>query len=217
VTYRETIKKNAEAEYRHVRQTGGHGQYGHVKLRAGYSGAGNGFIFENQIVGGTIPKEYISAIKSGVQEVLTSGTLAGYPMVDVRVELYDGSYHEVDSSEMAFSIAASMAFREACRRATPVLLEPIMRVEVTVPAEYLGEVINDLNSRRGRIQKMEAHLNLQIIQALVPMAEIFGYATGLRSLTQGRGNHTLHFDDYKEVPKTISDDVIARVSGVSRH
>jgi elongation factor G len=217
VTYRETLKKDAEAEHRYVRQTGGHGQYGHVKLRAGHSGPGNGFIFENQIVGGAIPKEYISAIKNGVQQVLTSGTLAGYPMVDVRVELYDGSYHEVDSSEMAFSIAASMAFRDACRRAAPVLLEPIMRVEVTVPAEYLGEVINDLNSRRGRIQKMEAHLNLQIIQALVPMAEIFGYATGLRSLTQGRGNHTLHFDDYKEVPKTISDDVIARVSGVSRH
>jgi len=214
VAYRETIREAAEGEHRHVKQTGGRGQYGHVKLRVAHSRHESGFEFENQIVGGAIPKEFISSVRSGVEGVMTAGVLAGYPMRDVRVELLDGSHHEVDSSEMAFQVAASMAFRQACREATPVLLEPMMRVEITIPEEYMGDVIGDLTSRRGRIQKVESHQAVQVIVSAVPMAEMFGYATALRSLTQGRGNHSMHFLNYHEVPKAISEEIVTRVAGI---
>jgi elongation factor G len=213
VAYRETIVGSAKAEGRYVRQTGGRGQYGHVKLSAEPTAPGEGLIFESAIVGGAVPKEYHSAIEDGVSEVMDGGILAGYTMRDVRVVLLDGSHHEVDSSEIAFKIAASMAFREACRQAGLVLLEPVMWVEVTSADAYMGEVVGDLNGRRGRIQLMETREGFQVISARVPMAEMFGYATDLRSATQGRGTYSMHFDRYEEVPKTIGEDVVARVSG----
>jgi elongation factor G len=218
VAYRETILDRAEAEGRYVRQTGGHGQYGHVKMRVGPLGSDDGTIaFENSIVGGVIPKEYISSIEAGAREVMEAGVLAGYAMRDVWVELFDGSYHEVDSSEMAFKIAASMAVKEACGRARPVLLEPMMKVEVTLPDDHTGDVIGDLNSRRGRVESIETRDHLQVIRAAVPMAELFGYATDLRSNTQGRGNHSMHFSHYGEVPKAIGEEVVARVTGGVGH
>ncbi len=216
VAFRETIGSQAEAEGRYIRQTGGRGQYGHVKIRVEPLGREGGFDFVNSIVGGVIPKEWIPAVETGVREAMEAGVLAGYAMTDVRVELFDGSYHEVDSSEMAFKIAASMAFKEACHKAGVVLLEPVMRVEVLVPEEYMGEVIGDLTSRRGRVQSLESRPGLQAIQATVPLAQLFGYATDLRSMTQGRGNYTMHFARYEEVPKAVSEEVVARVSGTAR-
>jgi len=210
VAYRETIRRGAKAEGRYVKQTGGRGQYGVVFLEVEPLEPGSGFNLEDKIVGGAVPKEYISSIEKGVKETAETGVLAGYSMVDMKVTLYDGSYHEVDSSEMAFKIASSMAFREAVHKARPVLLEPIMKVEVVVPEEYLGEVIGDLNSRRGRIQGIEERKSAKVITALVPLAEMFGYATTLRSLTQGRGTYTMQFCRYEEVPANVAQEVIGK-------
>lgn len=213
VAYRETIRKNAEAEGRFVRQTGGRGQYGHVKIRVEPLPSGTGFEFVNEVFGGSIPKEFIKPTEAGIQEALEGGVLAGYPMSDLRVTLYDGSYHEVDSSEMAFKIAGSMAVKEGAKRAKPVLLEPIMAVEVVVPEEYMGDVIGDLNSRRGRIEGMELRGTTQIIKSMVPLSEMFGYATELRSRTQGRGSFTMHFGRYDEVPSALAEEIVNRVQG----
>ncbi len=215
VAYRETIRGRAEAEGRYIRQTGGRGQYGHVKLRVEPAGPGSGLVFESEVVGGVVPREYIPAVQAGVQEAMESGILAGYPVRDVKVVLYDGSYHEVDSSELAFKLAGSMAFREACRQAGVTLLEPIMKVEVVVPEEHVGDVIGDLTARRGRIQNLETRPGVQTIQAGVPLAELFGYATALRSMTQGRGNYTMQFWQYEEVPEAIREEVVARVCGTT--
>jgi elongation factor G len=212
VAYRETIRRGAKAEGRYIRQTGGRGQYGHVWLEVTPK-RGIKLEFVNNIVGGTIPREYIPAVESGIKEAMEQGPLASYPMVDVSVRLYDGSYHNVDSSEMAFKIAGSMAFKEAVRNADPALLEPIMQVEVVVPEDYMGEVIADLNSRRGRIQGMMARGNAQVIAALVPLAEMFGYATDLRSATQGRATYTMHFHQYEQAPKSVGEEVVAKVTG----
>jgi len=213
VAYRETIRKSAEAEGRHIKQTGGHGQYGHVKIRVEPLPSGSGFEFENDVTGGRVPKEYINPTEMGIKEALEGGILAGYPMSDIKVTLYDGSYHDVDSSEMAFKIAGSMAIKEAARRAKPILLEPIMSVEVVVPEEYMGDVIGDLNSRRGRIEGMELRGTTQIIKASVPLSEMFGYATELRSRTQGRGSFTMHFGRYDEVPGSIAEEIVSKVQG----
>jgi elongation factor G len=213
VAYRETIRSSAQAEGRFVRQTGGRGQYGHVKLRVEPVSAGAGLEFVNQIVGGVIPKEFIPAVQKGVAEALEGGVLAGFPMSDLKVSLFDGSYHEVDSSEMAFKIAGSMAVKHAAEKARPVLLEPVMSIEVVVPEEYMGDVMGDLNSRRGRIEGMELRGTTQIIKAMVPLAEMFGYATELRSRTQGRGSFTMHFGRYEEVPASISEEIVNRVQG----
>jgi len=212
VAYRETIRQKAEADYRHVKQSGGRGQYGHVTLVV-EPNPGKGFEFVNKIVGGVVPKEYIPAVNKGVAEALEGGILAGYPMVDVKVTLIDGSYHEVDSSEMAFKIAGSMAVKQACHKAKPVLLEPVMRVEDVVPEEYMGAVNGDLISRRGRLEGTEIRGTTQLIKAMVPLSDMFGYATDLRSRTQGRGSFTMHFGQYEEVPKTIAEEIIARVQG----
>jgi elongation factor G len=209
VAYKETIKKEAEAEGKFIRQTGGRGQYGHVKILVNPLNRGEGFKFENKIVGGTIPKEYIPAVEKGIVEAMETGVLAGYPVVDVQVTLYDGSYHEVDSSEMAFKIAGSMAFKEGCRRSELVLLEPIMDVEVVVPDEYMGDVIGDLNSRRGKVLNMEAKGNARLIRANVPLSEMFGYATSIRSRTQGRATYTMQFSHYGETPYQIANEIIS--------
>jgi len=208
VSYKETIKKAANADTRYVRQSGGKGQYGHVKITVEPNEPGKGYEFIDKIVGGAIPKEYIPAIDQGIQGAMQSGILAGYNVVDVKVTLYDGSYHEVDSSEMAFKIAASMAFKEACQKAEPTLLEPIMKVVVTVPEEYMGDVIGDLNSRRGQITGMETRSGATQIFALVPLSEMFGYATDLRSRTQGRGNYSMEPSHYVEMPKSIQEQII---------
>ena len=208
VAYKETIRRSADVDHKYSRQSGGKGQYGHVKIRISPNEPGAGYVFENKIVGGAIPKEYIPAVDQGIQGAMQSGVLAGYNVVDVRVELYDGSYHEVDSSEMAFKIAASMAFKEAMRKADPVLTEPIMKVVVTVPEDYMGDVIGDLNSRRGAIQSMEARTGAQEITAFVPLSEMFGYATDLRSKTQGRGVYSMEPSHYTEVPKSVSEAII---------
>ncbi len=213
VAYKETITRGAEGEGRYIKQTGGRGQYGHARIRLLPRKPGEGYEFDNQIVGGAIPREFIKPIDQGIREAMTTGVLAGYPMDDVKVELYDGSYHDVDSSEMAFKIAGSMAFKDAARRAHPVLLEPVMRVEVVVPEEYMGDVIGDINSRRGHIQSMEARGGSQVINSRVPLSEMFGYATDLRSRTQGRGSYTMHFDRYEPAPASVSDEVVARVQG----
>ncbi len=213
VAYRETIRSEAEGEGRFIRQTGGRGQYGHVKLRVAPLPPGSGFRFENAVVGGVIPKEFMPAVQKGVEEALEAGVLAGYPVSDVQVTVFDGSYHEVDSSEMAFKVAASMAFRQAAEKAQPVLLEPIMSLEVVVPEEYMGDVIGDLNARRGRIEAVELRGTTQIIRASVPLKEMFGYATELRSRTQGRGSFTMHFSRYEEAPESVTEEVIARVQG----
>jgi elongation factor G len=212
VAYKETIRGSAKAEGRYVRQSGGRGQYGHVRLEVEPK-PGVKFEFLNKIVGGAIPKEFIPAVQNGVKEAMEQGPLASYPMVDVSVTLYDGSFHTVDSSEMAFKIAGSMAFKDAVRRADPVLLEPIMQVEVVVPEDYMGDVMGDLNSRRGRIQGMTARGNVQVITALVPLAEMFGYATDLRSATQGRATYTMHFHQYEQAPKSVGEEVVAKVTG----
>ena len=213
VAYRETIRKSAKAEGKFVRQSGGHGQYGHCWLELTPQEPGEGFTFENKIVGGVIPKEFINPIENGVREAMDNGVIAGYPMVDVKVTVYDGSYHEVDSSEMAFKIAGSMAFRNGAEKANPVLLEPYVKVEVIVPEEYMGDVMGDINSRRGRIEGMEARNGAQVINAFVPLSEMFGYSTDLRSKTQGRGNYSMEVSYYDEVPKNIAEAIIAKNKG----
>jgi len=213
VAYRETIRKKAEAEGKYIRQTGGSGQYGHVKLRIEPSGPGKGFEFENDIVGGSVPKEYIKPVESGIREAMEGGVLAGYPMVDIKATLYDGSYHEVDSNELAFKIAASMGFKEAARKASPVLLEPVMSVEVVVPMEYMGTIIGDLNSRRGRIEGIEHRAGSEVVKSMVPLAEMFGYATQMRSNTQGRATFSMHFSRYEEAPRAVAEEIVAKVQG----
>jgi elongation factor G len=212
VAYRETIRKESQAEGKFIRQTGGRGQYGHVKIRL-LPNPDKGYEFENEIVGGSVPKEYIKPVDHGIKEALEGGILAGYPMVDVKAVLYDGSYHDVDSSEMAFKIAGSMAFKDAARKATPVLLEPVMSVEVVVPEDFMSAIIGDLNSRRGRIEGMEHRAGSQVIKAMVPLSEMFGYATQMRSNTQGRATFSMHFARYEEVPRSVSEEIIARVQG----
>ncbi len=208
VAYKESIKSSAEGEGKYVKQSGGRGQYGHARIKIEPQPAGKGYEFVNAIVGGAIPKEYIGPVDQGIQEALQSGTIAGYPVLDVKVTLYDGSYHEVDSSEMAFKIAGSMAIKDALKKASPTLLEPMMKVEVTTPEEYMGDVIGDLNSRRGRIEGMELDNGAQHVRAFVPLSEMFGYATSLRSNTQGRANYSMQFDHYDPVPSSILDKVI---------
>ncbi|MBF1705245.1 MAG: elongation factor G, partial [Selenomonas sp.] len=213
VAYRETIRKQVKAEGKFVRQSGGHGQYGHCWLELIPQEAGEGFSFENKVVGGVIPKEFINPIEAGVRQAMESGVVAGYPMVDIKVIVYDGSFHEVDSSEAAFKVAGSMAFKAGAEKANPVLLEPYVKVEVTVPEEYMGDVIGDLNSRRGRIDGMEPRNGVQVINAYVPLSEMFGYSTDLRSKTQGRGNYSMEVSFYDEVPKNIADAVVAKNKG----
>ena len=213
VAYKETLTHPADADARFVKQTGGRGQYGHVKIRVVPGQRGHGFEFVNDIRGGAIPREYIKPVEEGIREAMTTGILAGYPIEDVSVSLYDGSYHEVDSSEVAFKVAGTMAFREAARKAGAELLEPVMRVEVVVPEEYMGEIITDLNARRGRVRSMEARAGTQIVDARVPLAEMFGYATDLRSRTQGRATYSMHFDRYERVPRAVRDEVVARIQG----
>jgi elongation factor G len=215
VAYRETITKTVEAEGRYIRQTGGRGQYGHCWLRLHPQEPGKGFTFENAIVGGVIPKEFINPIQKGIEEAMTGGVLAGYPMVDLKVEVFDGSYHDVDSSEMAFKIAGSIGFKEGAGRAHPVLLEPIMEVEVVTPDDYMGDVIGDLNSRRGKIQSMNPRAGVQVIEALVPLAEMFGYATDLRSKTQGRATYTMQFAHYAQVPTNIAETIVTKAKGAA--
>jgi elongation factor G len=213
VAYKETLTRPADGDGRYVKQTGGRGQYGHAKIHLFPGEPGSGYVFENEIVGGSIPKEFIKPIDEGIKEALTRGILAGFPIDDVRIELYDGSYHDVDSSEMAFKIAGSMAFQDAAKRARPVLLEPMMRVEVVVPKEHMGDVMGNLSSRRGQIQSQEDRGGTQIIQARVPLSEMFGYATDLRSRTQGRATYSMHFDRYEQAPPSTSEEVVARNQG----
>ena len=215
VAYRETIRKAVKSEGKFVRQSGGKGQYGHCWLEITPRKPGEGFLFENKVVGGAIPKEYIAPIEAGVKEAMENGVVAGYPMVDIAVTVYDGSYHEVDSSEMAFKIAGSMGFKSGAEKANPVILEPYMKVEITVPEEYMGDVIGDVNSRRGRIEGMEARNGAQVINAFVPLAEMFGYATDLRSKTQGRGNYSMEVDHYEDVPRNIAEAIIAKNKGTN--
>ena len=213
VAYRETIRKAVKAEGKFVRQSGGRGQYGHCWLELEPQEPGKGFEFINKVVGGAIPREYIGPIEAGIKEALENGVVAGYPMVDIKVTVFDGSYHDVDSSEMAFKIAGSMGFKAGAVKASPALLEPYMKVEVTVPEEYMGDVIGDLNSRRGRIEGMENRSGAQVIRSFVPLSEMFGYSTDLRSKTQGRGNYSMEFDHYEEVPKNIAEAIVAKVKG----
>jgi len=213
VAYKETLTRPADGEMKYAKQTGGRGQYGHCKIHVYPGEPGTGYIFENEIVGGAIPKEFIKPIDEGIKEALTRGVLAGYPIDDVKVELYDGSYHDVDSSEMAFKIAGSMAFQDAAKKARPILLEPVMRVEVVVPKDYLGDVMGNLASRRGQIQSQEDRGGTQIIAARVPLSEMFGYATDLRSRTQGRATYSMHFDRYEPAPQNVSEEVVARMQG----
>jgi elongation factor G len=215
VAYRETIRRPVEkVEGRFVRQSGGRGQFGHVVINMAPNEAGSGYVFENLIVGGTIPREYIPAVDQGIQEAMNTGVLAGYPVVDVKVALVDGSYHEVDSSDLAFKIAGSLAFKAAAQKAKPVLLEPVMAVEVVTPAEFMGDVMGDLNSRRGHIGGMEPRGNAQVITAKVPLSTMFGYATDLRSATQGRAVYTMQFKQYEEVPPSLATEIVAKVRGV---
>ena len=208
VAYRETIRKEANQETKYARQSGGKGQYGHVKIKL-EPNPGKGYEFVNGVVGGAIPKEYIPAVDNGIQGAMKSGVLAGYPVVDVKVTLWDGSYHEVDSSEMAFSIAGSMAFKDAMKKCDPVIMEPIMKVNVIVPDEYMGNVIGDLNSRRGQITNQESQDGTARVTAMVPLSEMFGYATDLRSKTQGRGQYSMEPDEYQQVPKSVADKIMA--------
>ena len=205
VAYKETIRQTAEAEGKYIRQSGGRGQYGHVWLRAEPQERGKGFEFDNAIRGGVVPQEFIPPIEKGVKEGLDRGVVAGFPMVDLKITLYDGSYHEVDSSEIAFKIAASMATQEVCKRAKPVLLEPIMKVEVVVPDKFMGDVTGDLNSKRARIEQISDRLNIKVIEAKVPLSEMFGYVTNLRSFTEGRASYSMEFDHYEEVPNNVAE------------
>jgi elongation factor G len=213
VAYRETIRRRVECEGKFVRQSGGRGQYGHVKLIVEPNAPGKGYEFINETKGGSVPKEYIKPTDQGIQEAMESGVLAGYPVVDVKVTIYDGSYHDVDSNEMAFKIAGSMGFKSGCEKAQPVILEPIMGVEVVVPEEYMGDVIGNLNSRRGRIENMEERAGSKVVSAKVPLAEMFAYSTSLRGMTQGRGNYTMQFSHYDEAPKNVAEEIIAKVKG----
>jgi len=214
VAYRETVRKRVEdIEGKFIRQTGGRGQYGHVVINLEPGQPGTGFVFEDNIVGGAIPKEYISPVEQGVKEALENGVLAGYPMVDVKVELVDGSFHDVDSSEMAFKIAGSMAVKEAARRAHPILLEPIMDVEVVTPSDYMGDVIGDLSARRGKIGGMTQRADAHIVAASVPLSEMFGYSTTLRSMSQGRAIYSMEFSHYQEVPKAKAEEIVSKVKG----
>ena len=213
VAYKETITADVKVEGKFIRQSGGRGQYGHVHLEVGPNEKGKGFEFEDKIVGGVVPKEFITPVRMGVEEALRNGIMAGYPVVDVKVALYDGSYHDVDSSEMAFKIAGSMAVKEALRKGQPVLLEPVMDVEVVVPEEYMGDVIGDLNSRRGKVSGILPRKDAQVIEAFVPLSEMFGYATALRSITQGRAVYTMQFDHYEKLPKDIADKVVENING----
>lgn len=213
VAFRETIRTAVEQECKYAKQSGGRGQYGHVHIRLEPKEAGTGYEFVNNISGGVIPKEYIPAVDKGIQEAMQNGVLAGYPVVDFKITLYDGSYHDVDSSEMAFKIAGSMAFKDACRKANAVLLEPMMKVEVEVPEEYMGDVIGDLNRRRGQINSMDDRMGLKIVNAFVPLAEMFGYSTDLRSATQGRGTYTMEFDHYGEVPSNVAKEIMEKRKG----
>jgi elongation factor G len=213
VAYRETFRETAQVEGKFVRQSGGRGQYGHVWIEFSPNEEGKGFEFENAIVGGVVPREYIPAVQAGLEDALQNGVLAGYPIVDIKAKLFDGSYHDVDSSEMAFKIAASMALKNAASKCKPVLLEPIMKVEVVIPEEYLGDIMGDITSRRGRVEGMEARGNAQVVRAMVPLAEMFGYATSLRSNTQGRGVFTMFFDHYEEAPKNIAEEIIKKNKG----
>jgi elongation factor G len=212
VAYRETIRSSVEAEGKFVRQSGGRGQYGHVWIRLEPLPAGGGYEFENAIVGGVVPREYINSVDKGIREQVANGVIAGYPMVDVKATLYDGSYHEVDSSEMAFKIAGSMAFKNAAVKARPVLLEPLMKVEVVTPEDYMGDVMGDLNRRRGIVQGMEDSPSGKIINAHVPLSEMFGYATDLRSQTQGRATYTMEFDHYAEAPASVAEEIIKKTA-----
>ncbi|GEN31971.1 elongation factor G [Cerasibacillus quisquiliarum] len=213
VAYRETFRKAAEVEGKFIRQSGGRGQYGHVWVKFEPLEEGAGFEFENNIVGGVVPREYVPAVEQGIQEAMENGVLAGYPLIDVKASLFDGSYHDVDSNEMAFKIAASMALKAAKDKCDPVLLEPMMKVEIVVPEEYMGDIMGDVTSRRGRVDGMEARGNAQVVRAFVPLAEMFGYATALRSNTQGRGTYTMYFDHYEEVPKSIAEEIIEKNTG----
>ena len=207
VSYKETIRKMADVDNKYSRQSGGKGQYGHVKIKVEPNESGKGYEFINAIVGGAIPKEYIPAVDDGIKGAMQAGVLAGYPVVDCKVTLYDGSYHEVDSSEMAFKIAASMAFREAAKKAKPVLLEPIFKVEVTVPEEYMGDVIGDISSRRGRIEGSDMNNGAVAVRGYVPLSEMFGYATDLRSKTQGRGVYVMQFDHFEKLPDSLLESI----------
>ena len=213
VAYRETFRQAAEVEGKFVRQSGGRGQFGHVWIKFEPNETGAGFEFENKIVGGVVPREYIPAVEQGVSEAMDNGVLAGFPLIDVKATLFDGSYHDVDSNEMAFKVAASMALKAAKNKCNPVLLEPMMRVEIVIPEEYMGDIMGDVTSRRGRIECMEARGNAQLVKGFVPLAEMFGYATALRSNTQGRGTYTMTFDHYEEVPKSISEEIIEKNTG----
>ncbi|MEH7223780.1 elongation factor G [Bacillus sp. JJ1566] len=213
VAYRETFRQSAQVEGKFARQSGGRGQYGHVWIEFSPNEEGKGFEFENGIVGGVVPREYIPAVQAGLEDALDRGVLAGYPLVDIKARLYDGSYHDVDSSEMAFKIAASMALKNAASKCQPVILEPVMKVEVVIPEEYMGDIMGGITSRRGRVEGMEARGNAQVVRAMVPLSEMFGYATSLRSNTQGRGVFTMHFDHYEEVPKSISEEIIKKNKG----
>jgi elongation factor G len=210
VAYRETIRKDVKAEGKFIRQSGGRGQYGHVWLELTPGEPGSGFVWENAIVGGVVPREYINPTENGVKEAMQNGVLAGYPVVDLKAKIYDGSFHEVDSSEMAFKIAGSIALQEGVRKGDPVLLEPVMKVEVVTPEEFMGDVIGDLNSKRGRIEKMEDRSGAKVVDAIVPLAEMFGYTTTLRSMTQGRASNTMEFDHYEEVPRNVAEEIIGK-------
>ncbi|WP_017754866.1 elongation factor G [Calidifontibacillus oryziterrae] len=213
VSYRETFRQTAECEGKFVRQSGGRGQYGHVWIKFEPNEEGKGFEFVNGIVGGVVPRDYIPAIQAGLEDAMQNGVLAGYPLIDVKATLFDGSYHDVDSSEMAFKVAASLSLKNAKTKCNPVLLEPMMRVEIVVPEEYMGDIMGDVTSRRGRVEGMEARGNAQVVKAMVPLSEMFGYATALRSNTQGRGVYSMHFDHYEEVPKSISEEIIKKNTG----
>ena len=207
VSYKETFSAPADVEYKYAKQTGGRGQYGHVKIRVTPREPGSGYEFKSTVVGGAIPKEYISSVDAGIREAMMSGPIAGYQVVDIGVELYDGSYHEVDSSEMAFKIAASLAFREAAKKAKPVLLEPIFKIEITAPEEYMGDIIGDLNARRGRIEGTDMRSGAVHVRGMVPLSEMFGYATDLRSKTQGRGVYVMQFDHFEKLPENLIDKI----------
>jgi len=213
VAYRETITKKVEAEGKYIKQTGGRGQYGHVWLTVEPQEPGKGFEFENDIVGGTVPKEYVPAVEKGLREAIETGVLAGYPVVDLKVSLFDGSYHDVDSSEIAFKIAASMAFKDGCKKANPIILEPIMDVEVVTPEQFMGDVIGDLNSRRGKILGMETRGGFNVVSSKVPLAQMFGYSTDIRSKTQGRATFTMQFSHYEQVPNSVKEEIVAKVQG----
>ncbi|MBE3597202.1 MAG: elongation factor G [Hydrogenibacillus sp.] len=213
VAYKETFRRAAKAEGKYIRQSGGRGQYGHVWIEFEPLPRGTGFVFENKIVGGVVPKEYVPAVQAGIEEAMQNGVLAGYPLIDIKATLFDGSYHEVDSSEMAFKIAASMALKEAAKHCDPVLLEPIFKIEVTVPEEFMGDIIGDINARRGRIEGMETRAGAQVVRGYVPLAEMFGYATNLRSRTQGRGTYVMQFSHYEEVPQNVAKDIVDKQKG----